>query len=388
MKKKLLISSIMLLISSISHAYILAQKLPAGQQVFSADKETHVIMVSKDLGFFLVGVEQYKTISKNHPNDQYVFITTQPTSSRLKQNQLAQNGFTMLVDDSKTLSEKVFLSLLGDSKISSNKIKSLTLIGHNGAHAGPWLQDGMNRLNFRSPELAKLKSKFTPDAYLSLMGCNSGWNVAPAMSKLLGIPALATFTSSGVYILTKNQEYELYSEATIQNKETRGCGGAECLNLRPEGAPYHFHMHSDPRAVWLPISKMVCDASISTETCQRAYANVLLNTISSTNKGNAKADLKEFENIFADQVCGAISTARGQQSCREQALQNLRAGTGFFPIDRGTPLNCLALRSCQIQEISNDLRLNSPQVPKNEIKIIQDMYRHAMAGWKLIQATQ
>lgn len=379
--KAALAATAMLFTSSIASAYILAQRNAPGKQAWDPNHPTRIIFASKDLAFASVGYQQFEVLKRNHSSDQYVFLTTFPTSTTSKQSALKQKGFVLVKDDAAALSSPAFFKELSALK----NIKSMHMIGHNGAQLGPWLQDADNRWNYKAERLKELQSNFAADAYIHMLGCNSGWHVAPSISKLLQVPVISTFTSTALHVLTNTQEYELYSEAVVANRKTENCTQKTCMNLRPESTPYHFGKHQNPKAIWLPIAKPVCHANISDDRCRKAYATSLLDVISSQNKASAYNNLEDFQNIFFDQVCGAYASADSQVSCRQAVRTALLNQQNYFPFRYGQPLDCPALRACSFNEVNNDLRLNTSNKGKDEISTIRDSYEEAIAGWRLLQ---
>lgn len=87
------------------------------------------------------------------------------------------------------------VNLIGQNE----KIASIDFIGHNGAFMGLALEDYSNRFYLNDVKsLAAYKSKFTADSFIRIMGCNTGWYLAPQMSQMLGVPTSGTFTYADI----------------------------------------------------------------------------------------------------------------------------------------------------------------------------------------------
>lgn len=383
-----------LILSTTASAAVVAQK---SSQVWDINKPTRIIVASKGLTFASVGYQQSKVYEELYPNDQMLFITNFPTNpayTKTKQKELVKIGYKITEESSQILDTKELIKIL---KKNTSQIRSLDIISHNGILLGPWLEDGENRMDFKNAALmSQLKPLFTADAFARIQGCNSGWNVAPQLSKHWGVPVMGSFTSTSFFYLNNSGDYELYesadSGANSGSKDFAAvdkfsflnptkCSEGLCLLLKPESSPYHFHLHKSPEAAWLPMMKPICDAGITDQRCQKAQAQSILTQISSYPRLKAQNDKATYKEMVFASVCGSYSKIENQKSCIEKLRQSYQSRQDYFPYARGTQLRCSGLRACQFQHISMDLRKNDPAT-KN--KTVLEYLDNAFIGYDLL----
>lgn len=358
---------------------------------WSTTTSTRVIVVSKGLMFASVGYQQAQVFKDLYPEEQILFITNKPTTtvySNVKQTQLKKIGFKLGEDNADPLTNKKLISVLSHY---TSRIQSLDIISHNGVVLGPWLEDGNTRLDFNNKSLmTSIKPLFDSKAWARVQGCNSGWNVAPTLSKYWGIPVMGSFTSTSFYTLNKNGAYELYSEDKVNAaavdqwsfQKSENCPEGACLTLRPESAPYHYQVHKSKDAAWLSFFKPVCDASISDQACQRALAESLITTTGSEKRAEAQNNKEIFKNIVFKTICEAHSTKSSQVKCIENMKSTYDQRKSYMPYSLGTMLNCTGLRSCQFTQKSIDLRVN--QVTSKNTQTINEYIDHALIGFNYL----
>lgn len=362
-------------------------------------KETHVIHVSQGFPFPSVGYTQASVIKEMYPDNQILFITTLPDASssnyKTKSRALIRADFSIAEETSEVVSTKVFLRIL--RQYSSN-IRSLDIIGHNGVEKGPWLHDDPNRLDYKNEALmSSIRSLFNPKAYARLQGCNTGWNVAPKLSKAWGIPILGSFTSTSFYFLAKNGAYELLHRELPQDRlssfdawsfvsdngvaSRTDCPSGVCLTLMPEAAPYHFQAHKSSQAAWLPFRKAICDASIADSRCEMAWAEGILTSITPLPRKTALTNKEAFRDMLQFTLCASYSDKSAQAVCMSKVRREQSQGIYSLPYRIGTMLKCSGLRACNFVQDSIDLRKNSSSSSENTIKLYFD---HALRGHDLL----
>lgn len=368
--------------------------------VWDRNKETHVIVVASGFPFPSVGYTQAEVIKEMYPQNQILFVTTLPapesSNRNTKQRALTREGFKLSEETPEIISTKVFLRIL---KQYAGNIRSLDMVGHNGVEKGPWLQDDPNRLDYRNEALmSSVKGLFNSRAFARLQGCNTGWNVAPALSKAWGIPVMGTFTSTSFYFLAKSGGYELLNRELPKDRvaaydqwsfvsdngvaSTTECPAGVCLTLYPESAPYHFQVHRSSKAAWLPFRKPVCDVSISNERCEKALAEAVVTSVTSLPRKKALSDKNAFKALLEHSVCASHSSKSAQDKCIANLRQAHRSGNyDYLPYGHGEMLKCSALRACSFVQDSIDLRRNARNSSESSIKLY---FEHALRGYELL----
>lgn len=392
MFRSVLMAIAFLIVGSVSNAALVAGH---AKGTWSKSSETNVIVASKGLAFISVAYNQAKIIKEMYPNNQILVITTLPaadsSSRNAKQRELKKQGFSIIEEKDSPLTNKALIRIISEN---TSNIRSLDIIGHNGVELGPWLEDTTTRLDYKNSQLmGLLKPLFNKNGFARLQGCNTGWNVAPALSKAWGVPILSSFTSTSMYFLSKSGTYELMPEETVAKTKaakidpTSGmsCPKGMCQILIPEASPYHFHVHRSPKAAWLPYRKAICDSSIDDSRCEVALAEGLLTSAGPLSRKKALSDRNSFKQLLEYSVCASHSSLAAQQVC----LRTLRkaqdqGGITSLPYRNGEMLKCSGLRSCQFVQDSIDLRRNSSA---NSASSVELYFEHALRGFDLLGGT-
>lgn len=385
-----------LLASASSQAAIVAT---FSKGTWDKTKETHVIHVSQGFPFPSVGYTQAEVIKEMYPENQILFITTLPAAEssnfKTKSRALLKQDFQLNEESPEVITTKSFLRII--RQYTSN-IRSLDMIGHNGVELGPWLHDGPQRLDYANENLmSSIRPLFNANAYARLQGCNTGWNVAPKLSKAWGIPVLGSFTSTSFYFLAKSGAYELLHRELPKDRVTSvdswsfvsdngvasntNCPAGVCLTLMPEAAPYHFHAHKSPKAAWLPFRKAICDPSISDSRCEKAWAEGIITSITPVARKAALANKEVFKSLLQHTLCASYSDKAAQNVCLTKVRREQSEGKFSLPYRIGTMLKCSGLRACNFVQDSIDLRRNAAGSTENTIQLY---FEHTMRGHELL----
>ncbi len=212
------------------------------------------------------------------------------------------------------------------------KIASIDFIGHNGAIKGLALEDYDNRFFLDSVKLlTPLKSRFTADSFIRVMGCNTGWNLAPALANALNVPAAGTFTFADIQKLHETNVW-YYNDTgrfpggkfnnvnSISYSEPIACknlGG--CLRLKPVSISYQGK-HGTYQGT-LPFMKFFC-GNISTNDCARRMAKSTQYLIGVNNLQNKPAQNLYMETI-SDHFCSSWLDANKRITCQRQIISHL-----------------------------------------------------------------
>ncbi len=372
---------------------------------WDSNNKTHVIIAGQGLMFSAAGYKQAQIMTKLYPEDQILFITnlpTNPTYVNTKQKHLLKLGFSIAEENSEKLDSQLIVTKL---LAMTAKIKTLTIISHNGVLLGPWLQgDHYARFDYDNLEMmTQLQPLFTEDAWAKIQGCNSGWYVATHLSFFWKIPVQASFTSTSFYYLNVDGDYELYSSIDEKVRTTKAvrpalvdswsfvddidqsegdpCPGKLCITLQPDPAPYHFFQHKTPEAAWLPISKTICDDAIPTERCQKALAESIIASTGSISKLGMLKDINVFKSMVYQSICSSHISAAKQKDCVKKVKESYATQTEYFPYDLGTMLKCKGVRGCDFIYVSKDVRTNHLGSENTIFEHIND----ALIGYNLLR---
>ncbi len=246
------------------------------------------------------------------------------------------------------------------------RIASMDFIGHNGAVLGFVLEDYSNRFFLNDARaMSSLRSKMTADSYVRLMGCNTGWNLAPEMAKALQVPVAGTFTFADIQKLFETNEWfyhdigrfpsggKFLSRNDVSYTTTVKCdyhGG--CLRLKPVHIAYQGKHGSYGGTV--PFLKYFC-AGVATADCQRRMA-LSMTQFASVTASAGKPTAAQYQDILADFFCPAVKDNAKREACK-QAVKNHASGT--VPLRRtytnsSGPTVICNLQKCETQQVCSD----------------------------------
>ncbi len=265
-----------------------------------------------DLGLQFQYVAKAKAMKyfEQNASEQIVFITIHEKELGSEWS-LKRLGFKVLRNENNTLDGKEFLKEATRFK----KILSLDIFSHSSAQFGIHLDGKAHRLNVNTKSLESLKSSFTKDAYAYLHGCNSGFNLAPYLSEVWGIPVAGSLTSTNFQKLHADSNFYLSEEGlapssefqesnSLSYNETIKCKDGACIRLKPDNTPY-VGFWGAYREGGLPFYKFFC-AKNNEEQCQKIMAQSLLShTLIVNLKKNS--DFETYKKAVIDWLCPVSS---------------------------------------------------------------------------------
>ncbi len=294
------------------------------------NKATRLLVAGNgdDLGLLFEEVAKAKAMkyAEQYPGEQIVFIAIQEKELGSEAN-LNRYGFKIIRTESGKFDGKEFLR----EAMNFKKIKSLDIFSHSSAQFGIHLDGREHRLNVSTRGLEKLKSNFTPDAFVYLHGCNSGFELAPFMANAWGIPVAGSLTSTNFQKLHSDGNFYLSEEGFAPNSDWAQtnklsfdtevkCSKGACQRLKPDNTPY-VGFWGAYREGGLPFYKFFCPKS-SNENCLRAMANSLLSHSLIVNL-KKNSPLSEYKKAVIDFLCPISSEKDLRSECEaklEEAL--------------------------------------------------------------------
>lgn len=291
----------MALIMGSAHAsYIVAS---FGSKELDPSLPTRVLIAGegKELKLLFQEVATAKAIKykEHYPEDQILLIAV---NEKDVGSEWALNkwGFTIHNIDRSTLDGKEFLKLV----LPFKKIRSLDIFSHSSAQFGVHLEGHGNRINLNTKNIEDLAPNFMKDAYAYLHGCNTGFNLAPYLSNVWGIPVAGSMTSTNFQKLHTDGNFYLSEEGYAPNSawatenslsfpETLDCKKGACQRLKPDNTPY-VGWWGAYREGGLPFYKFFC-ARNNMEDCKRVMAKTMLthSLIADLKKTSTLADYKK-----------------------------------------------------------------------------------------------
>lgn len=309
-----------LMLSSAQASYIVAS---FNSDVLDTNKPTRVLLVGQgdDLKLLFQEVATAKAIKykEQYPEDQILLIAVNEKDVG-SEWALKKWGFTLHDIDRSTLDGKEFLKVA----VPFKKIRSLDIFSHSSAQFGVHLEGHGNRLNLNTKNLEDLSPNFMKDAYAYLHGCNTGFNLAPYLSNVWGIPVAGSMTSTNFQRLHSDGNFYLSEEGFAPNSawatenslsfnEPMNCRKGTCQRLKPDNTPY-VGWWGAYREGGLPFYKFFCVRN-SAEDCKRVMAKSLLShSLIVDLKKNSS--LEEYKKGIVDFLCPISSEKDLRAECQ------------------------------------------------------------------------
>lgn len=312
------------LFSSFASAGYLTAYLQGTKQTLNTP--THIIVagVGMELGMSLqwAAVAKAKRYKDLYPDHQVYLIAHLETEF----NKRPINNFRYLNQWGFRL-EKSYNSLftqesLTDKMVQFSQIASIDLFTHNSPHYGAQLESKYYRMTPDSKENKRLVGHFMPDAYAILHGCNTGFVVAPALSRTWGIPVAGTLASTGFEYLGRDGLFHFSGDsragkASVNNvsyNESISCEKGACTRMKPANYTYD--------GVWgnfedggLNFFKFFCVKN-DTATCYRIMAKSLIESLS-IKAVSARPSLADYKELIYDFLCTSGSGGQYRSTCKK-----------------------------------------------------------------------
>ncbi len=221
------------------------------------------------------------------------------------------------------------VNLIGQNE----KIASIDFIGHNGAFMGLALEDYSNRFYLTDVKaLAAFKSKFTADSFIRVMGCNTGWYLAPYMATMLGVPTSGTFTFADIqdifnpmtWYYSDEGRFPKGAKTVAQNSLSYSspmtctyAGG--CKRLKVVSIAY-----AGQRGTYigtLPFAKYFCGSMNMNDCSRRAAFSVSTNI--SANFVSDKPTAAQYAEALSDHMCNSWQDLTKRAACAKAVTNHL-----------------------------------------------------------------
>jgi hypothetical protein len=244
-------------------------------------------------------------------------------------------------------------------------IASLDFIGHNGAILGFAFESYSHRFFLDAVKsLAPLKTKFTKDSFIRVLGCNTGWRLAPALAETLGVPASGTFTYADIQNLHNLGDWFYHDEGRYPSGfwldtnsrsffKPIACthiGG--CVRLKTVSSSY-TGTHGDYSG-GLPFMKYFC-GPLDRNDCFRRMAMSTQYLVGNSTL-SARPTLEQFAETLADQFCPAWKDLQRKANCHAKVIDHV-FGRAKLPrtfstfVDRSLSCN---FRKCSFEQVCTD----------------------------------
>lgn len=351
---KSLLTAFVLLSMQTAHAAFFQAELPSARA--QAALGTHVVIVGNGMetgSMFLRAGHTQSLIFRDRPEHGRIVMIGAIQSEKTTAL-VADWGYRGIVQNSATFTAPQLIRAL--SKLG--KIASIDYVGHNGAFVGMVLEDYGNRLFLQDvPAFAALKKQFMPNAVIRLMGCNTGWKLAPALADALNVPVGGTFTFADLQQPHELGDWFFHDEGRFPEGkfvsrndrsfftpvDCRNNGG--CMRLKTVANPY-TGTHGNYGG-GLPFMKYFCGGLKTTECFRRMALST--STLIGNKPLDSSLQRETFAATVAEQFCPSYKDAGKREDCRRKVGDHV---LGKAPLNRtytpfsGTSLSC-DFRTCR-----------------------------------------
>ena len=267
-------------------------------------------------------------------------------------------GYAKIESFDRNMSAGEVIKLLARVK----SIASIDFIGHNGAVLGFALEGYSHRFFMDAVKsLAPLKAKFTKDSFIRVLGCNTGWRLAPALADTLGVPASGTFTYADIQNLHSLDDWFYHDEGRFPSGHWLGAnkqsfftpitcsnvGG--CIRLKTVSGSY-TGQHGDYSG-GLPFMKYFC-GSLDRNDCFRRMALSTQYLVGNSPLGG-KPTIEQLAATLADQFCPAWKDTQRKATCHAKVIDHVTGRAKLsrtFTTFNDRSLSC-SFRKCQFDMV-------------------------------------
>ncbi|MBV2167945.1 MAG: hypothetical protein KUL82_04480 [Bdellovibrio sp.] len=233
-------------------------------------------------------------------------------------------------------------------------IASLSFLTHSAVSYGVHMYKG-GRFSSSNPLWEGLKGHFTDKGYIFLSGCNTGFDLAPTLSRRLGVPVAGTLTSAEFQYLDEKSQWRYsapvspitYPEVSSNRKSFLtpvSCEAGACIRMQPLFNSYSGYWGEYKNGSF-PAFKFFC-GGVSSSRCEKVMAYSVFHQLTDIPL-TAQSSYREFRKALQSYMCPRFNSAAAIQKC-EAELERIEAQgeLSTFSPALGTTLQCDA-NGCQ-----------------------------------------
>lgn len=368
-------------------------------------KITHIIIIGSALKedsdqFFQSGISRAQRYKDLWPTHQIVLMSS-PDVKDTSDEQVFNKYKIPVV---KLVNKKFTASELLNEINEFEKIASLDFYGHSS----PWAMI-IGKLNatfdpsIHFKALKELRPKFLPDAYVTLNGCNTGFYLAPDLSKGLALPVSGSLTSSmferieSDNLWYKEEDWSQSGYVLINPfsyKNVQPCSIGLCTRMKSTKENYSSFWGTFNDG-GLSFDKFFCNYENNKDgRCERGMAMSLL-SFPSVYPVDLKSSVSDYKKVLYDWLCSTDKNKNYFKKCVKGIKNAVSRGDLEYQSHPTNELNC-DFYSCHAKVVchykdkafgggpvpgSCNIETLSNIAPKNVAK----EYLHFMRGFESIQ---
>lgn len=372
--------------------------------VLDTTRITHLIVVGSAVyedsdQFFQSGLSRAQRYKELFPDHQVVIISSPDVLNTPDEEVFKRYNVLVVKKVLEKINAKILLREMGDY----SQIASLDFFGHSS----PWaMKIGATNASFSPGEhyeaLKNLRPNFIPNSYVTLNACNTGFIIAPELSKLLQVPVAGALTSSlferigadGFWYKEEDWNKANYTESNkFSFDRSVLCSTGLCNRMKPSRWNYN--------SVWgrfkeggIGFNKFFCNFKSVDERCEKAMANSLL-AFPSVLAINQNSTQEQIKKVVFDWLC----TTSNDDQFFKKCVDGIQAAIARYDlVFKSHPVNELMcdFKSCNAKVICDKDPDGTPlygtchlKTPVNpEPTNLAREYLSIMKGFELLQKEQ
>lgn len=317
---------------------------------FDPEKITHIIVVGSAVKedsdqFFQSGLSRAYRYKELWPDHQVVIMSSPDVKGASDEEVFEKFNIPVV----KLVDKKFTANLLLEEIGAFTKISSLDFFGHSS----PWAMK-IGKLNAafdttaHTKILTNLRKNFLPDAYVTLNGCNTGFYLAPALSKALALPVSGSLTSSMFERIQSDGFW--YKEAdwadrnyVMVNKfsynKSVSCALGFCTRMRAARTNYSSYWGTFKEG-GLSFDKFFCNYENNDDgSCERGMAFSML-SFPSVQPISLSSSTSEYKRVVFDWLCSSAKTQSYFRRCINGIEDAVERGDLEYQSHPTNELNC------------------------------------------------
>jgi hypothetical protein len=328
--------------------------------VINHSKITHIILVGSAVKedsnqFFQSGIAKARRYKDLYPTHQVVIMSS-PEVKGVNDAEVFNefNIFVVKVVKETFTPENLFAELAPFEKLAS-----FDFFGHSS----PWaIKIGKSNAALTpsayTKSLTKLKSKFIKNAYMTISSCNSGFSIAPELSRVLEIPVAGALTSSLFERIESDGHWYKEADYTPANyvdqnnfsfNDNVPCSMGLCVRMKPARENYSAYWGYFKEG-GLSFYKFFCNFDNNEDNkCEKGMANSLFG-MPSVKSLSTKPSLEEYKEVVFDWLCSSAKNKEYFQKCVKGILAAVSKGDLVFQSHPGNELVC-DYKSCHAEVV-------------------------------------
>ncbi len=320
------------------------------EQELNLETRTHIIVVGSAVKedsdqFFRSGLSRAQRIKEVFPNDQIILMSSPEVVDRDDEKVFTDFNINVIKFVKETFTQENFIKELSEFK----KISSINFYGHSS----PWAfklgkKDSAFDPSSVEKRLEKLKGHFTSDAYAIFHSCNSGFNIATSLSRILNIPVAGTLTSGlferveadGFWYKESDRHdgQYVYDNAVSFNQKLDCKWSGACVRMKASRSNYSSYWGKFEQG-GLSFTKFFCPKNKSMNECEIAMASSLL-TFPSIKAINLNSSVNDAKSVAYDWLCQTANDTNYFLNCVNGIEEAIKRGDDVFKSHSKDELRC------------------------------------------------